>query len=158
MNQPDPTAVALLKQAESYLSALHGSVARHDHLAANLGCAGCELRDQINAALPTLAVSTQVHPPVSRADVLREAAGHLARQADELWAPGTKAHTVMHADAAELRRMADEARQPSPAVCPPLPCRTPGAGCLHGCQLAADELGRDGQAMEAETRQDGAQP
>ncbi|SCD41105.1 hypothetical protein GA0115251_106934 [Streptomyces sp. TverLS-915] len=45
-----------------------------------------------------------------RATVLREAADHLARQADELWAPGrTAAHTTMHADAAELRRMADEA-------------------------------------------------
>jgi len=41
----------LLARAESYLSAMHGSVARHDNLAANLACAGCELRDQIRAAL-----------------------------------------------------------------------------------------------------------
>jgi hypothetical protein len=49
--------LALLRSAEAYLSALHGSVARHDNLAANLGCAGCELRDQIAATLadqPTL--------------------------------------------------------------------------------------------------------
>jgi hypothetical protein len=46
-----PTALDLLKQAESYLSALHGSVARHDNLAANLGCAGCELRDKIRNEL-----------------------------------------------------------------------------------------------------------
>jgi hypothetical protein len=45
---------------------------------------------------------------VDRAVVLREAADHLARQADELWVPGTKAHTVMHADADELRRVAAE--------------------------------------------------
>ncbi|MFF0166760.1 hypothetical protein [Streptomyces prasinus] len=51
----NPTVLALLRDAESYLSALHGSVARHDHLAANLGCAGCELRDRITAALPELA-------------------------------------------------------------------------------------------------------
>ena len=45
------TALALLRDAENYLSALHGSVARHDHLAANLGCAGCDLRDRIAAEL-----------------------------------------------------------------------------------------------------------
>lgn len=41
----------LLRDAETYLSALHGSVSRHDNLAANLGCAGCELRDKIRDAL-----------------------------------------------------------------------------------------------------------
>jgi hypothetical protein len=51
---------------------------------------------------------------VDRADVLREAADHLARQADELWVPGTKAHTVMHADADELRRVAAETRNTTP--------------------------------------------
>lgn len=45
----DPTD--LLRRAESHLSALHGSVARHDNLAANLSCAGCQLRDEIRAAL-----------------------------------------------------------------------------------------------------------
>ncbi|MFI6854526.1 hypothetical protein [Streptomyces sp. NPDC050416] len=44
-----------------------------------------------------------------RAAVLREAAAHLERQADQLWASGSRAHTVMYADAAELRRMADGA-------------------------------------------------
>ncbi|MFI5755649.1 hypothetical protein [Streptomyces sp. NPDC051569] len=50
-----------------------------------------------------------------RTAVLREAADHLARQADHLWAPGRTAHTVMHADADELRRWADEAQQPTVA-------------------------------------------
>ncbi|MFE2140256.1 hypothetical protein ACFXA3_00555 [Streptomyces sp. NPDC059456] len=40
-----------------------------------------------------------------RAEVLAEAAAHLRRQADELWAPGRTAHTVMHADADEVERL-----------------------------------------------------
>ena len=63
-----------------------------------------EIADAVLAVLPA---------PVDRAAVLNEAADHLARQADELWAPGTRAHTVMQADVAELRRMAAEA-QPTP--------------------------------------------
>lgn len=58
----NPNPVDLLKRAESYLSALHGSVARHDNLAANLGCAGCELRDQISAALLSLATAPSSAP------------------------------------------------------------------------------------------------
>ncbi|MFD3929710.1 hypothetical protein [Streptomyces sp. NPDC058614] len=42
----NPTALDLLKQADSYLSALHGSVARHDNLGLNLACGGCALRDE----------------------------------------------------------------------------------------------------------------
>ena len=49
--QPLDPCDVLLRDAERYLSALHGSVARHDNLAANLGCAGCELRDKIRDAL-----------------------------------------------------------------------------------------------------------
>ena len=41
----------LLRRTEAYLSALHGSVARHDNLGVNLGCAGCELRDEIRNGL-----------------------------------------------------------------------------------------------------------
>lgn len=48
---PADQVTGLLRRAEAYLSALHGSVARHDNLAANLACAGCELRDQIRAEL-----------------------------------------------------------------------------------------------------------
>lgn len=48
----------LLRAAESYLSALHGSVARHDNLAADLGCAGCELRNELRAALRHMADET----------------------------------------------------------------------------------------------------
>lgn len=47
----EQTVLTLLRDTEQYLSALHGSVARHDNLAANLACAGCELRDKISAAL-----------------------------------------------------------------------------------------------------------
>ena len=53
--QLDPRDV-LLRDTERYLSALHGSVARHDNLAANLGCAGCELRDKIQAHQAATAV------------------------------------------------------------------------------------------------------
>ncbi|GAA4823938.1 hypothetical protein [Streptomyces ziwulingensis] len=64
MTEPTSTAHVLLRDAENYLSALHGSVARHDHLAANLGCAGCELRDRIAAALPGLAAVSS--PPADQ--------------------------------------------------------------------------------------------
>jgi hypothetical protein len=62
------TARALLRDAENYLSALHGSVARHDNLAANLGCAGCELRDQIGAVLATPAAGLGVSATPSHTD------------------------------------------------------------------------------------------
>lgn len=61
------TARDLLNRAESYLSALHGSVARHDQLAANLACAGCELRDQITAELGR-DDAVSVPPPATPAD------------------------------------------------------------------------------------------
>jgi hypothetical protein len=64
-DQPE-TARTLLRDTERYLSALHGSVARHDNLAANLGCAGCELRDRLAVELraePSSAgVSTATEP------------------------------------------------------------------------------------------------
>lgn len=47
-------ASAFLHDVEAYLSALHGSVAHRDQLAASLACAGCELRDRITATLLTL--------------------------------------------------------------------------------------------------------
>jgi hypothetical protein len=73
----------------------------------------CVEDDPRNIAVAALAALAAVLPaPTNRATVLQEAADHLARQADELWAPGSRAHTVMYADAAELRRMADEAQQP----------------------------------------------
>jgi hypothetical protein len=57
--EPADRGAVLLRDAESYLSALHGSVARHDNLAANLGCAGCELRDQIRDELRRMADEAQ---------------------------------------------------------------------------------------------------
>ena len=67
----NPQTDELLRRTESYLSALHGSVARHDNLAANLACAGCELRDQIRAALaavpaPSPAPADQAAEPVCK--------------------------------------------------------------------------------------------
>ncbi|MFM9602712.1 hypothetical protein [Streptomyces turgidiscabies] len=54
--ETEPTLAVsdLLRRTESYLSALHGSVARHDNLGENLGCAGCQLRDQFRAELRSL--------------------------------------------------------------------------------------------------------
>lgn len=78
-HQTEP--LALLRDTEHYLSALHGSVARHDNLAANYGCAGCELRDRITAALPeiTAAVSAAVTPPTTTTH------GLSVQHADALW-------------------------------------------------------------------------
>ncbi|MFE9764646.1 hypothetical protein ACFYPC_08965 [Streptomyces sp. NPDC005808] len=74
---PEPTD--LLRRSESYLSAMHGSVARHDNLAANLACAGCELRDQIRAALAEPAAEQPA--PADRA-ALREQIAEALEQAD----------------------------------------------------------------------------
>jgi hypothetical protein len=138
-HQTEP--LALLRDTEHYLSALHGSVARHDNLAANYGCAGCELRDRITAA-----VSAAVAPPTDRAAVLHEAADalgcmdydtdsndygydtyrdawnggvmdaadRLRRMADET-ATQTPAAVDLPTLAAELRRMADETATQTPA-------------------------------------------
>jgi hypothetical protein len=105
VTQPDPTA-EVAKHVTRAIFALksppppgsqHYRSGWDDGLEAAMDAA----RDALAAVLPA---------SVDRADVLRWAADHLARQADELWVPGTKAHTVMHADAAELRRVAAETR------------------------------------------------
>lgn len=78
--------------------------------------------------------------PTSPTAVLREAADHLARQADELWAPGRTAHTVMHADAIELRRLAAEAergQRPTTATSAP----TSPAAVLRDAADRLDRLG-----------------
>ena len=51
-------AVVLLSDTESYLSALYGAVARHDHLGADLTCGGCTLRDRITAARRVLGTTS----------------------------------------------------------------------------------------------------
>jgi hypothetical protein len=66
---------ALLRDAENYLNALHGSVARHDNLAANFGCAGCELRDRIAAELR--AASSAGRAPAALRDRIAEAVRRL---------------------------------------------------------------------------------
>lgn len=74
----DPQSpAALLKRVDNYLSALHGSVARHDNLAANFGCAGCELRDQIDALLAAPPAVPEAAPPTGQTD--EECARHVAR-------------------------------------------------------------------------------
>lgn len=57
--------LALLRVAEAYLSALHGSAARHENLGANLGCLGCELRDRIAVALRRLVAAEAQEMPFS---------------------------------------------------------------------------------------------
>ncbi|GAA2629476.1 hypothetical protein [Streptomyces axinellae] len=78
MTEPASAALDLLKRAEALLSALHGSVARHDNLSANLGCAGCELRDQIQAALAAAPAGSE-DTTTTRAATLLEAADELGR-------------------------------------------------------------------------------
>jgi hypothetical protein len=157
--------LALLRDTENYLSALHGSVARHDHLAANLGCAGCELRDRITAEL---AAAPAVQAPTDRAAVpsavvrkmLRRwayAAGHIESELDD--AVG-RMYELITQDV--LRRMADEA-QPAPK--PLLTLATPCAVCTHpynwhqgGICQAGPEENRCGCIAFAPGAQDGAQP
>lgn len=86
----DPTPLDLLKRAEGYLSALHGSVARHDNLAANLGCAGCELAGQIRSTLAAAVVSP---PATNQAEVRDRIADVLAAADGWRWAPGFKAES-----------------------------------------------------------------
>lgn len=73
----------LLRRTESYLSALHGSVARHDNLAANFGCAGCELRDQIAAALRAAATVPAPAPTDGAADAPAAECSAQHRQFDD---------------------------------------------------------------------------
>ncbi|MFD9463499.1 hypothetical protein [Streptomyces sp. NPDC060027] len=87
-HQPDD----LLRRTESYLSALHGSVARHDNLAANYGCAGCELRDQTRAALRA-AASVPAQAPTTQAAALSDAeqtmlAYALDQAQERIWVEG----------------------------------------------------------------------
>jgi hypothetical protein len=63
----EPAAVALLRDAEAYLSALHVHVARHDNIGADGVCGGCLLRDRIAAALPQLAAVPSADQTTDRA-------------------------------------------------------------------------------------------
>lgn len=129
-----PTALDLLKRAEALLSALHGSVARHDNLAANLGCAGCELRDQISAALPSLAAAPAALPPAAdRAPEWRAAvssrtltaiASHLDARAVAIPRPDSETYAGWQTVIGELRRLADEQQPGTTAF-------SPGEG-VHG--------------------------
>jgi hypothetical protein len=154
---PHPSATSpLLKAAEAYLSALHGSVARHDNLAANLGCAGCELRDRIRTAL------TVPPEPTDRAAVLLEAAQHLYTALfpavyDDM---GQKAAEGVQRAVSELRRLAVEAPttklQPDSAEEFDYP-RDPDAEEILNT-LPPEAQRRIRAQLAAEARQDGAQP
>lgn len=113
---PADQVTGLLRRAEAYLSALHGSVARHDSLAANLACAGCELRDQIRAELrraadeePAQAVGFELRGTAeTRDEVLREIGDRLARRAT-LYGDSRTVNRVID----DLIRLADDKPQPA---------------------------------------------
>jgi hypothetical protein len=100
----DPFEV--LRDAETYLSALHNSVARHDNLGADFTCHGCQLREQITAALAEPAAPSA---PADRATEWREAADAIVA---EFPGPDLDRYTRYGADF--LRRKASEARQTEP--------------------------------------------
>ncbi|MEU2780572.1 hypothetical protein [Streptomyces sp. NPDC007110] len=119
MTSPTETAIALLRDAENYLSALHGSVARHDNLAANLGCAGCELRGVLAAALPELTAAAVPAGPAPATDrtglqvrVLREIIGRISGTGtDDAATEEVGAATVL----AVLRGLLADLERPAPA-------------------------------------------
>jgi hypothetical protein len=127
-------AAILLRDAASYLTALHGSVARHDNLAANLGCAGCELRDQIRAEL----AAPVLPEPADRAAgpaALREAAAFYETVLQQSLSPDSDPRycTAVRDIVMGLRRRADDAQR-----------------CLHGCDVSRCPC----LACEAEQRAD----
>jgi hypothetical protein len=123
-NQPE--TLALLRDTEHYLSALHGSVARHDNLAANYGCAGCELRDRIAAA-----VSAAVAPPTNQTALRETVAETLATADGWTWAHGLQFKDISTPSADAYRKLAN-------AVLALLPT----AGRASVLREGADVLGR----------------
>lgn len=142
-----PTALGLLKRAEALLSALHGSVARHDNLAANLGCAGCELRDQISAALPSLAAAPAALPPAADRATLSDADRQfltfaLDLAADQMASRGDEFNADDEDAMERLRRLADEQQPGGTAF-------SPGEG-VHGRDPYY--ASSDTEAQQAETQ------
>jgi hypothetical protein len=123
-HQTEP--LALLRDTEHYLSALHGSVARHDNLAANYGCAGCELRDRITAA-----VSAAVAPPTNQTALRETVAEKLATADGWTWAHGLQFKDISTPSADAYRKLAN-------AVLALLPT----AGRASVLREGADVLGR----------------
>lgn len=64
------------------------------------------------AVLPAVPVPPTTHATDRAAVLLIRTAELITQRANDLWSPGSPAHTEMLADAAELRRMAAEAQQP----------------------------------------------
>jgi hypothetical protein len=128
----DPTT-SLLRDVDAYVSAQH-ACGWHDQMAANLGCAGCELRDRIATLLPTLPAPTDRAAEIEQ---LREKYTAGLRRADEInnalmeevqrYAAGEErpvlwsVYNAMHkraldaeAEVDRLRRMADETQPAQP--------------------------------------------
>lgn len=158
----EPTALALLRDTEAYLSALHVHVARHDNIGADLTCGGCLLRDRIAAALPQLAAPVpSADQTADRAAILTEAERTMLTYAldqaqEKIWSEdGFTDEDQAAVDSP--RRMADEAD--AIASCPgyetsPNPCRCPCYGCKHHCG-AHDPAELRRLADEAQPTRDG---
>ncbi|MFL1904801.1 hypothetical protein ACJWDR_37710 [Streptomyces tauricus] len=109
---------ALLRDTEAHLSALHGSVARHDNLAANLACSGCELRDRIRTALADEPAAPSrrledgsTHTVEALTDAGEECVQHqctAARQEDQLRQEQYTLRAAVEAVLDEVRDMADD--------------------------------------------------
>ena len=104
MNHPDPAAILRDRIAAALLARIkRATVSKSqpfDAFTSLLAATEYDLADAVLAVLPE---------PADRALLLR-AADHLTRSADQLWPGGG---SVMHADAAVLRRLADEAPEPA---------------------------------------------
>ena len=103
----NPPALDLLRRTEALLSALHGSVARHDNLAADLGCAGCELRDQIRAALAAPAAGLVAVPPTTQTALRDRIAWELRSLVALGGTPPRKVVPVVDASNPRMPRIAD---------------------------------------------------
>lgn len=133
---PDPTPVSyrpadqsravlrLLEDAESYLSALHGAVGRHDHIGADLKCGGCALHARL---VPALAVARQLLGTTTA-----EGDRHCVCGDPIEWMAHPDGPGWIHSPGSDTRCL--DAR---PAAAPPAPADR--AATLRD---AADELGR----------------
>lgn len=140
----------LLRDAENYLSALHGSVARHDNLAANFGCAGCELRDKIGAEL--CAVSSADPAPATDRDTSPtdwiDGHPHLEAIAAAVWERCDRSHTGIVMD--DPRNIAVAALA---AVLPAPTDQTDPAERLAGLRRAMTAIGADQTTPEQHAEQ-----
>jgi hypothetical protein len=149
----DPTT-SLLRDVDAYLSAQHAR-GWHDQMAANLGCAGCELRDRIAA----LSEQTAADPTISQSDqtALRDRIAEALADATGAEWPAqaflTEADAVLAvlpasvSRAAVLREAADEAASAARLFPDDDECAT-AIGALEGL---ADRLRRMADETQPET-------